>query len=82
MPNALTERERCRADCPGGGYAYKDRGEVVRCKHGEIFMVTAEYVRWGAGREAFMRLSPFWNRRLYRRAVEALRVDETSSSDG
>lgn len=73
--NVLSDRDQCRLDCPRGDFAYKDRGWVTRCKHGVIFMVATDYVHWGQGRNAFTRLSPFWDRRLYRRALAAIEGD-------
>lgn len=81
-PNALTEKQRCRADCPRGNHAFMERGEVVRCEHGEVFIVKTDWVRWSdRGRDAFSRLSPFWDRRLYRRALEALAVESCDDGD-
>lgn len=73
--SALTEKQRCRADCPLGNFAYKDRGWVVRCKHGAIFMVWRSYIPWDRrfdGHGNFTRLSRFWTPRKYQRALADL----------
>lgn len=70
--SALTDKQHCRADCPPGNHAYKNRGEVVVCEHGAVFMVRVRYVEWTRrfnGLSNFQRLSRFWTPRRYKRAM-------------
>jgi len=69
--NLLTEKSRCIADCPGY-FPYKERGELIECRHGAYFMVDVDHVRRDSPRWAFKRLSRFWNPVLFRRAQIAV----------
>jgi len=65
--NLLTDKEKCRADCPGHN-PYRARGTLIKCDHGVYFMVIAPYVSWFSDRWEFRRISKFWDPSLYRRA--------------
>ena len=74
VANVISEQVKCKLFCPHAHhFAYSSYGEVVRCVHGQIFMVHAKYIGWHfSGREGFTRLSKFWNPVKYRRAVVEL----------
>lgn len=78
MANAMTSKELCKADCPfASRHAYKDRGEVVECAHGNLFMVHVAWIGWGwSGRDGFTRLSRFWNPIRHKRARAALDTEK------
>lgn len=70
MPNILTPAQECSRG--GHGFRRSAYGEVVRCKHGRVFMSLGYSGYW-------QRLTRFGYPFRYRRAVRALKAAEVHS---
>ena len=79
--SAVDAISKLKSDCPvASNHTYKNRGAVVECVHGNVFMVYVDYIGFGwRGREGFIRLSPFWNPIRYKRARTALGVEKAKT---
>lgn len=72
------EVEHCDRTLQCREYGYASEGDVRRCPHGKIWVATG---RERTGRyyntlDCWRELHPFWNRRHYTEAVQALEAED------